>query len=190
MKGGLQDEDFTLLRVQFLEYLRTEYLYGSAEAKAPYLRNKFSHTLTLFFLATYETQWPDFFDSIFSMLKPPPETGVPPLNPHVSIFFFKLLLEISSEVADQILKNARIWNVDRMARDGRIRDRLREKHANEINQAVLTIVVAGKQKLDQIRAGELGERIDPAEEVVDLGIRAFASYIREHLPISRRNILF
>lgn len=178
-KAKLSDDDFLTLREQFISYLRSEYLYGSAEANAPYIRNKFSHTLTLFFLATYESQWSDFFDTVFALLKPPPESGVQPLNPQISIFFFKLLLEISSEVADQLLKNARAFDAERMARDARIRDLIREKDAPNINQAVLTIIVAGKEKLDQIRAGQIDGKLTLMEEVVDLGVRAFASYVRE-----------
>jgi exportin-T len=177
-KTKLNDDDFLILREQFISYLRSEYLYGSAETTAPYLRNKFSYTLTLLFLATYESHWPDFFDTIFALLKPPPETGVQPFNSQISIFFFKLLTEISSEVADQLLKNARAFDADRMARDGRIRDLIREKDAPNINQAVLTIIVSGQEKLVRIRAGQLNEKLSLIEEVVDLGVRAFASYVR------------
>jgi exportin-T len=178
-KHKLDDADFATLREQFISYLRTEYLYGSAEANASYIRNKFSHTLTLLFLDTYESQWPSFFDDIFTLLKPPPETGVQPLNPHVSLFFFKLLMEMSSEIADQIMKNARLFSAERMARDGRIRDLVRERDAAKINQAVLTIVMDAKEKIDELRVNNVEDKSKLMEEVVDLGIRSFASYVRE-----------
>jgi exportin-T len=177
-KGNLDDDAFHILRDALLSYLQSEYLYGSAEAKAPFLRNKFSHTLSLLFTATYETKWQDFFGSIFSLLRPPADSGTVPFNPHVSIFFFRLLIEISSEVADQILKNARIYNAERVVRDTRIRDRIREKDAAAINQAVLTIVAEGKQRLDAIRRDQRTESLGESQEVVDLGVRAFASYVR------------
>ena len=101
-----------------------------------------------------------------------------PFNPHVSIFFFRLLIEISSEVADQILKNARIYNAERVVRDTRIRDRVREKDAAEINQAVLTIIAEGKQRLDATRRAQRAESLGESQDVVDLGVRAFASYVR------------
>jgi exportin-T len=106
------------------------------------------------------------------------ESGVAPFNPYVSSFFFRLLIEISSEVADQILKNARIYNTERIVRDTRIRDRVREKDAAAINQAVLTIIAEGKQKLDAIRREQRAENLGETQEVVDLGVRAFASYVR------------
>lgn len=87
-------------------------------------------------------------------------------------------MEISSEIADQIMKNARAFSAERMARDGRIRDLVRERDAAKINQAVLTIVVDAKQKIDQLRANSVEDKSKLMEEVVDLGIRSFASYVR------------
>ncbi|KAG8814048.1 pre-tRNA nuclear export protein [Serendipita sp. 399] len=180
-KGRLSNEDFATLQEQFMTYLRSEYLYGAAEGVHFFLRNKFSYALTLLFLASYETQWPTFFDDIFLLLKPPPESGVQSLNPHVSNFFFKLILEMSSEVADQILKNARHFSAERMARDGRIRDLVREKDAAKINAAVLAIVIESKQALDQARVENVKVKVSTLEEVVDNGVRAFASYVLEKL---------
>ncbi|KIM27530.1 hypothetical protein M408DRAFT_329975 [Serendipita vermifera MAFF 305830] len=188
-KGPLAPDDFATLKEQFLNYLKSEYLYGQAESEAPFIRNKFSHVLTLFFLASYETQWLSFFSDMFALLKPPPDTQIPPLNAHISIFFFKLVQEISAEVADQLIKNARSFTAERMARDGRVRDLVRERDAQEINAAVFAIVVDAKTKLDQVRVAAAGgemasasgnlsveERL--AEDVVELGIRAFASYVQ------------
>jgi exportin-T len=177
--GNLAPEDFGTLKEQFLTYLKSEYLYGRAESSAPFIRNKFSQVLTLLFLATYESQWPDFFSDMFALLNPPPDTNIPPLNIHIAIFFFKLVQEISAEVADQLLKNARAFSAERMARDGRVRDLVRERDAQEINTAVLAIVLDAKAKLDQLRAAGGTMQGEPTEELVDLGIRAFASYVRE-----------
>jgi exportin-T len=181
LKGKLDDEAFVTLRDQFLIYLRSEYLFGPMESGNHYLRNKFSFTLSLLFLATYESQWPMFFDEIFALLKPPPESGAKPLNPAISSFFLRLVQEISSEVADQILKNARNFNPERLARDGRIRDLVRDRDAAKINEAVLAIVGDAKQRLDQLNAAgdQVGKKQTNVEELVDLGIRAFASYIRK-----------
>lgn len=182
LKGNLDDDAFATIRDALLSYMQSEYLYGPAESKAVWIRNKFSQVLSLFFLATYESKWPTFFESIFSMLKPPPESGIPPFNRHVSAFFFRLLIEISSEVADQTLKNSRHYDPERIARDGRVRDRIRDKDAVNINQAVLTIVAEGKQKMDEMRGSDGHQdrnKIQEVEEVVDLGVRTFASYVRE-----------
>jgi len=178
-KGNLTPEDFALLKEQFLTYLKSEYLYGQAEPTAPFIRNKFSQILTLFFLVTYESQWPDFFTDMFALLNPPADTNIPPLNAHIAYFFVKLVQEISAEVADQLLKNARAFSAERLARDSRVRDLVRERDAQKINVAVLAIVVDAKAKFDQFRtAGDtIQSRI--SEEVVELGIRAFASYVRE-----------
>jgi exportin-T len=179
LKGQLDPGDFAILKEQFLTYLKSEYLYGRAESSAPFIRNKFSQVLTLLFLATYESQWPDFFADMFALLNPPPDTNIPPLNVHIAVFFFKLVQEISAEVADQLLKNARTFSAERMARDGRVRDLVRERDAQELNAAVLAIVLDAKAKLDQVRAAGGTTHGEPAEEVVDLGVRAFASYVRE-----------
>lgn len=199
-KGSLAPEDFATIKEQFLNYIKREYLYGLAELGGPFMRNKFSQVLTLLFLASYESQWPTFFSDLFVLLKPPPDAQVPPLNAHISIFFFKVLAEISAEVADQLLKNARAFSAERMARDGRVRDLVRERDAQEINAAVLAIVADAKVKLDQIR-GEMAE--DGLEEkdiedmlgsdgrlvrdVVELGVRAFASYVRESFEACERS---
>lgn len=171
-------------------YLRSEYLYGPAEANAYFIRNKFSWVLTLLCLDTYETQWPEFFDDICALIFPSPESGLQSLNPHVSIFFFKLLMEISSEIADQIMKNARTYNAERVGRDSRIRDLVREKDAPKINNAVLTIVADAKQRIDQMRANNVVDKANFMEEIADLGMRAFASYIRACSPSICRGQLY
>ncbi|PVG04220.1 ARM repeat-containing protein [Serendipita vermifera] len=179
LKAKLDDEAFVTLRDQFLHYLRSEYLFGPSENANYYLRNKFSQVFSLFFLATYESQWPNFFDEIFTLLKPPPESGAKPLNSAISSFFLRLVQEISSEVADQVLKNARSYSAERHARDGRIRDLVRDRDAARINEAVLAIIADAKQRLDQLNAAgdQVRKKEAYVEEIVDLGIRAFASYV-------------
>lgn len=146
----------------------------------PVLRNKFSHTLSLFFLRTYVDQWPTFFTDFFTLISPP-ETSSSSFNPHVSLLLFHLVLEISGEVADQMLKAARIHNPARHARDGRVRDAVRERDAARINEAVLTIIAANVEKLTELRSAsgsvESRKELEQTEEVVDWGIRTFGSYV-------------
>jgi exportin-T len=147
----------------------------------PVLRNKFSHTLSLFFLRTYVDQWPTFFTDFFTLISPSESSSSSSFNPHVSLLLFHLILEISGEVADQMLKAARIHNPARHARDGRVRDAVRERDAAGINEAVLTIIAANVEKLGKLRSasGSAGSRkeLEQAEEVVDWGIRTFGSYV-------------
>ncbi|KAI0067464.1 ARM repeat-containing protein [Artomyces pyxidatus] len=177
---GLDEDTFRTLQQTFLAYVQSEYTYGSAEASATFLRNKFSHTLTLFFLATYVDQWPTFFSDLFALMRPAESSSQAPFNPHVSLLFFHIVLEISGEVADQVIKSARQFNNDRHVRDARVRDAVRERDAARINEAVLTIVAAGADRMTRLRKGELAstsERDLPeAVEVVDWGIRTFGSY--------------
>ncbi|THV03246.1 ARM repeat-containing protein [Dendrothele bispora CBS 962.96] len=175
-----EQEIFQTLQQTLVSYIQSEYVYGSAEANAPYLRNKFSHTLTLFFLCTYVDQWPSFFADLFILIRPS-EDPSKPFNRHVTLLFFHLILEISGEVADQMLKAARQFSNARHARDGRVRDAVRERDAVRINDAVLTIVSEATEKMtlfrkDQDNMGSKRE-LDDAEEVVDWGIRTFASYV-------------
>lgn len=149
---------------------------------ASVIRNKFSHTLTLLFLATYLDQWPSFFGELFSLIRPPESTSRSTFNSHVSLLFFHLVLEISGEVADQIVKSARSYSVARQARDTRVRDAVRDRDAAAINEAVLTIVADGVERMGRLRKGDASpteRELDTVTEVVDWGIRTFASYVGE-----------
>lgn len=144
------------------------------------IRNKFSHTLTLFFLCTYVDQWQSFFADLFSLIRPASASSDATFNRHVSLLFFHLIVEISGEVADQMIKAARSHNPARLARDGRVRDAVRERDAVRINEAVLAIVSEAAQKMSMSRkqGDSPSERqLADAEEVVDWGIRTFASYV-------------
>lgn len=191
----LDDESFRTIQQSLVNYIQSEYIYGPAEANSScefcvfcihttaecatlqVLRNKFSHTLTLFFLCTYTTQWPAFFSDLFSLIRPAQSSSSsqPAFNRHIILLFFHIVLEISGEVADQTIKSARPFNNLRHARDGRVRDAVRERDAAGINEAVLTIVSEGAETMKKSGASpqELGEAV----EVVDLGIRTFGSYV-------------
>ncbi|KAJ3999466.1 armadillo-type protein [Lentinula boryana] len=176
----LDSEAFQIIQQSILSYIQSEYVYGSAEANATYIRNKFSHTLTLFFLCTYVGQWESFFTDLFALIRPATSSDVT-FNRHVSLLFFHLIVEISGEVADQMIKAARMHNPERLARDGRVRDAVRERDAVRINEAVLTIVAEATEKMSMLR--NQGSNSPPdrqladAEEVVDWGIRTFASFV-------------
>jgi exportin-T len=91
-----------------------------------------------------------------------------------------MVLEISGEISDQLLKSARSFNPERHSRDGRVRDLVRERDASSLNDAVVGIVQECLTGLGHIKKSSSG---DPAEEktleeVVDWGLKAFASYIR------------
>ena len=144
------------------------------------LRNKFSHTVTLFFLCTYNEQWPTFFSDIFSLIRPTEQQAG--FNRHVSLLFFHIVLEISGEVADQIIKSARTFLATRHARDGRVRDGVRERDAARINEAVVTLVAEGAERMAELRKkssmdSKTRDDLDHAIEVVDWGVRTFGSYV-------------
>ena len=146
------------------------------------LRNKFSHTVTLFFLCTYNEQWPTFFSDIFTLIHPTEQHSRAKFNRHVSLLFFHIVLEISGEVADQIIKSARTFLATRHARDGRVRDGVRERDAARINEAVLTIVAEGAERMNDLRKiscmdSQTRDDLDHAIEVVDWGVRTFGSYV-------------
>ncbi|KAH9945166.1 ARM repeat-containing protein [Epithele typhae] len=178
----LEEETFQTLQQALLGYIQSEYLFGPAESEASFLRNKFAHTLTLFFLCTYIDKWPTFFTDFFGLIHPPESTSSTTFNPHVSLLLFHVVLEISGEVADQILKSARNFDAARHARDINVRDAVRERDAPRINEAVLTIVADGVERMGQFRKDTTGSsaserELDQAVEVVDWGIRTFASYV-------------
>ncbi|KAK2463400.1 hypothetical protein APHAL10511_004486 [Amanita phalloides] len=177
----LDDESFTLLRQSLLQYVRREYAEGSAESDATYIRNKFSHTMTLFFLCSYIDQWPSFFTDLFSFIRPSEAASSASFNRHVSLLFFRVVLEISGEVADQMIKSARTFTPERHARDSRVRDAVRERDAARINEAILTIVAEGAETMALLQKGELSSEtkteLEKAIEIVDWGIRTFGSYV-------------
>lgn len=100
-------------------------------------------------------------------------------NTHVSLLFFHIVLEISGEVADTILKVARQWTEERHQRDGRVRDAVRERDAPRINEAVLTIVADAAGRMERLRkaGGGSPKELGEAVEVVGTGMRTFASYV-------------
>ncbi|KAF7968962.1 hypothetical protein HWV62_28753 [Athelia sp. TMB] len=177
----LEEEAFRTLQQSLISYIQSEYLYGSAESSAAFLRNKFSHTLTLFFLCTYVDQWPTFFNDLFALIRPSSSSSVssssqqpPPFNRHISLLFFHIVLEISGEVADNMIKSARNYNAIRNTRDGRVRDAVRDRDAASINEAVLTIVADGAERMGQMRGKgqpitSSSVSLDDVVEVVDWG---------------------
>ncbi|KIJ62794.1 hypothetical protein HYDPIDRAFT_113893 [Hydnomerulius pinastri MD-312] len=174
----LDEETFRTLQQSIISYIQSEYVYGSAESTATFLRNKFSHTLTLFFLCTYVEQWPTFFTDLFSLVGSAESSSQPKFNHHVSLLLFHLILEISGEVADQTIKSARTFNPIRHTRDGRVRDAVRERDAPLINEAVLTIIAEGAERMGMLRkSGGESRALNEVVEVVDWGVRTFGSYV-------------
>ncbi|GLB40453.1 putative ARM repeat-containing protein [Lyophyllum shimeji] len=177
----LDDDTFRTLQQALVSYIQSEYVVGSAEAEATFLRNKFSHTLTLFFLCTYCEQWPTFFSDLFTLIRPTDDLSRSAFNRHISLLFFHIVLEISGEVADQMIKSARPYDADRHARDGRVRDAVRARDAGRINEAVLTLVAEASERMLALRKQEAStitaRELDAAIEVVDWGIRTFGSYV-------------
>ncbi|KNZ81909.1 Exportin-T [Termitomyces sp. J132] len=173
---SLDGETFQTLQQALVTYIQSEYVGGSAESDATFLRNKFSHTLTLFFLCTYCEQWPSFFSDLFTLIR---STDNSVFNRHISLLFFHIVLEISGEVADQMIKSARPYDADRHARDARVRDAVRERDAARINEAVLTLVAECSERMLNLRkrVDSNTRDLDAAIEVVDWGIRTFGSYV-------------
>jgi exportin-T len=128
-------------------------------------------------------QWPSFFSDLFSLIRPTDNTSHSSFNRHISLLFFHIVLEISGEVADQMIKAARPFDADRHTRDARVRDAVRERDAARINEAVLTLVAEGSERMANLRKREesaaASRELDGAIEVVDWGIRTFGSYVGE-----------
>jgi exportin-T len=122
-------------------------------------------------------QWPAFFSDLFSLIRPAQSSSSsqPAFNRHIILLFFHIVLEISGEVADQMLKSARPFSQARHTRDARVRDAVRERDAAGINEAVLTIVAEGAETMK--KGGASPRELESAVEVVDLGIRTFGSYV-------------
>ncbi|KAF5342683.1 hypothetical protein D9611_001870 [Ephemerocybe angulata] len=174
----LDQDTFRTIQQAFVNYIQSEYVGGPAEAEGSFLRNKFSHTLTLFFLCTYVQQWPSFFTDIFTLIQPTAQSSTSGFNHHISLLFFHLVLEISGEVADQMIKSARTWTEERHARDTNVRDAVRERDAARINEAVLTIVAENTERMNRVRESSgPAQELANAIEVVDWGVRTFGSYV-------------
>src|SRR5579863_6306404 len=121
-------------------------------------------------------------------MRPAESSSQTSFNPHVSLLFFHFVIEISEEVADQIIKGARQFSSERHVRDARVRDAVRERDAARINEAVLTIVAEYAERLQVLRKAEAATSRETSEvlEVVDWGIRTFSSYAG---PSRNRNLL-
>ena len=70
-----------------------------------------------------------------------------------------------------------------------MRDAVRERDAPLINEAVLTIISQGAERMRALRKGDAQPAVQREEElnegVADWGVRAFGSYIREFLVLLR-----
>ncbi|KAJ1307606.1 hypothetical protein OPQ81_001701 [Rhizoctonia solani] len=181
VNAGTAQETYATLQSALGAYITEEYVSGSAEAHAPFIRNKFSHTLALLFLCTYPDQWPTFFTSISPLLHASSGSPSLTLNPHVTTFFLRLLLEISGEIHDQTIKSARTFVASRHARDTNIRDAIRARDAVGVNAEVIRILEEAVTMLEALRAGgtPVSESLGQTQlvELVELAIRAFASYV-------------
>jgi exportin-T len=112
------------------------------------------------------------------MIQPSSQSSSQGLNRHISLLFFHLVLEISGEVADQMIKSARSWTQERHSRDARVRDAVRDRDAAKINEAVLTIVAASAERMAVLQESPSSSPdLAGAVEVVDWGIRTFGSYV-------------
>lgn len=80
-----------------------------------------------------------------------------------------------------MIKAARQYTSTRADRDGRVRDAMRERDASRINEAVLTIVAEGAERMANLRKApdspDTSVQLDEVIEVVDWGIRTFGSYV-------------
>ena len=150
------------------------------------IRNKLSHTLALLFLSSYPSHWQDFFPTLYQFLKPstPSQTVTPTFNRHTCTLFLHLLIEISGEVADSILKGARDFSEARHQRDAAVRDCIRENDSKGISDVVLAIISETEARLVAARNGAAPDEQGPLIDGISLSVRAFASLIREHFTIS------
>jgi exportin-T len=137
--------------------------------------------LTLFFLCTYIEQWPTFFSDLFTLIQTTEQNTGRGFNRHLSLLFLHIVLEISGEVADQLIKSARSFSAQRHARDIRVRDGVRERDAAKVNGAVLTIVSDRAERLSELRKNPAAatdpQELDHVIEVIDWCMRAFGSYV-------------
>ena len=111
-------------------------------------------------------------------MRPAESTSQTSFNPHLSLLFFHFVIEISEEVADQVIKGARQFSSERHVRDARVRDAVRERDAARINEAVLTIVADYAERLLALREAATATSRETSDvlEVVDWGIRTFGAY--------------
>ncbi|KAF8309914.1 ARM repeat-containing protein [Clavulina sp. PMI_390] len=159
------------LRDAFHTYIRAEYALGSAEAKAPFIRNKFSHTLSLLLISSYPDQWPNFFTNFYELLQmvtAESSQSASSFNPQVSTLFLRTLSEISAEIADSLLKGAREFSEDRHRRDGAVRDHIRDRESKTISEAVLTIISDNEAHLVAIRNRAESGNAGAMEELIAL----------------------
>ena len=158
-------------------------IFCSADSAYPLtvIRNKFSHTLALLFISSYPAQWPDFFANFYELLQtrsPSEDPSLTAFNAHASTLFLRVLIEISGEVADTILKGAREFTSERHRRDAAVRDHIRERDSKTISDAVLAIISDNESHLVAVRNGTENGNVVVMEELIALAIRAFAGLIR------------
>ncbi|EJU04760.1 Xpo1-domain-containing protein [Dacryopinax primogenitus] len=169
---------FRPLQVTFTPYIESEYINGTAESGAPYLRNKFSHTLALLFTRSYPDLWPTFITDLIGAMRTIPGSGGSQgtaLNLNLCTLMLRVLNEVSGEIADQTVRGARTFSIGRQNRETRLKHNVREKDASNVITALVTVVTEGLDRLDS-QGGESAER-EQVQELVTLAVQTFASYV-------------
>jgi exportin-T len=138
------------------------------------LRNRLAHTLALLFISLYPSiQMPPLPSTSQSLLQTLLPLLKPSVNPHTTLLVLHTLVEINEEVHDTLLKSARPFTQDRMARDGKLRDAVRENEAGLMHDVVTSV---WEEALGRIEGGE-GQGW---AEVVEWAVRAYSGYVREY----------
>ncbi|KAF0551511.1 Xpo1-domain-containing protein [Gigaspora margarita] len=102
--GSLDTPQFLQIRSTLMEFVKREYVLEEVNgvefsSEPQYLKNKFSHTLTLLFVQLYPSLWPNFFDEFLALLQINAINGSK-TNVRTIDIFLRILLSIDEEVAN------------------------------------------------------------------------------------------
>ncbi|CAG8633550.1 24667_t:CDS:10 [Dentiscutata erythropus] len=102
--GSLDTPQFLQIRSTLMEFVKREYVLEEVNgvefsSEPQYLKNKFSHTLTLLFVQIYLSLWPNFFDEFLALLQINAINGSK-TNVRTIDIFLRILLSIDEEVAN------------------------------------------------------------------------------------------
>ncbi|KZT57628.1 ARM repeat-containing protein [Calocera cornea HHB12733] len=175
----LEPSVFTPLQAAFTPYIESEYINGTAESGAPYLRNKFSHTLALLFTRSYPDLWPTFITDLIGAMRTIPGSGGRQganLNLNLCILMLRVLDEVSEEIADQTIRGARPFSIGRQHRETRLKHSVRENDASNVVTALVTVMTEGLDQLEGLGGGESDEQ-EKLQELVSLAVETYASYV-------------
>ncbi|GAA5912917.1 Ran GTPase-binding protein LOS1 [Sporobolomyces salmoneus] len=180
---SLSPEALAMLQSSMFDYFQREYISGPAENGVAFLKNASVNLAAQVFVHTYPSIAPNFLSSFLALLRTYPSSSSastsspPPLNPQTTDLLLRLLHEISLEIGDAQLRLNK--PAARLAKDGELRDAIRQRDAVAIAGAVWEIIAEAVEGVEKQEEGDskIGLKGKTARDVGEMAVRVAGDYV-------------